>query len=341
MVALVDDGTYWTAVNACRAGPTGSDGITADTGAWALSTSYTEGDRSTHARAGYGLSVYRAKQTHVAASANEPEVGASWDDYWELWAGGGADGAGSGDITGPASATTNNISTFYDTGGKRIKDSGISINNVAFHNLTAFTGELDLDNDRVCILDYSGSTYYKCAIKKIHRSTETISLMAHGMWSRNTVLPSGVPTGVDLPTTRFYLKVIPFSKDVVSYANCTFIMPEYWDGGSLQAVFWGTTATANAGNIRMAIGARVVGDGESLDVAGSTLAGVTMSTHEAAYYAIKSDPVTFTPTAQVAGSLTGGNKILFQICRYGIYLDTLDENFWLTDIQLTYGVSDD
>ena len=151
----MDDGTYWTLVNACRPGPTGSDSTAADTGAWVTATTYNENDRCTHARSGYGQSVYRCKngKSHTSSATTEPEVGATWETYWELWAAGGADGAGSGDVTGPASSTTNNIPTFYDASGKRIKDSGIPISRVGFHQLTALAGTVDPENDCVCMLD--------------------------------------------------------------------------------------------------------------------------------------------------------------------------------------------
>ena len=337
----MDDGTVWTLVNSCRPGPTGSDATAADTGAWVTATTYNENDRCTHAKSGYGQCVYRSKITHTSSATTEPEVGATWATYWELWCGGGANGAGSGDVTGPASSTTNNILTFYDTGGKRAKDSGIPISRVAFHTLTAFTGAVDPENDCVCMLDYSGSTYYKCLTKKIHRATDTISLMSQGLWKRSAYLPSSAPKDHDLPTTRFDLKAIEFGHSAISYANCSFVMPESWNGGALQAIFIGTTPTATAGTVRMAISARMAADGESCDVAGSALAGVTMTTHEAAYKMIYSNAVSFTPAAYVDASRSGGNKILLQICRYVTYEDTLAEDFWLTDVVIRYGVGDD
>lgn len=338
----MDDGTYWTLVNACRPGPTGSDATAADTGAWATATPYNENDRCTHAKSGYGQCVYRAKSTHTSSATSQPEVGATWETYWELWCGGGANGAGSGDVTGPTSSIAGHIPTFYDTGGKRIKDSSVSITQVAYRYLTKFTGgTVDNELDLIPFYDYSNSTYYSISPKRFHRVTDTISLMSRGMWSRNTTLPSGTPTGKDLPTTRFYLQVIPFAKSVVSYANCSFIMPESWDGGALEAIFWGTTPTATAGTVRMAISGRVVADGESCDVAGPALAATTMTMHEAAYKMVQSNALSFTPTAYSSASLAGGNKILFQICRYGTYADTLAEDFWLTDVVIRYGVGDD
>jgi hypothetical protein len=286
--------------------------------------------------------VYRATSTHLSAAATEPEVGASWATKWELWAEGGEDGAGAGDVTGPASSTTDHIATFYDTGGKRVKDSTVPITRVAYRYLTKFTGgTVDLANDLVPFYDYSASTYYSISPKRFHRATDTISLMSMGLWKRAGYLPSGAPTSHDLPTTRFDLKAISFGHSAVSYANCSFVMPDSWDGGALTATFIGTTPTATAGTVRMAISGRMVADGESCDVAGSALAGVTLTTHEAAYYMMYSDPVAFTPAAHVAASRAGGNKIMFQICRYVSYQDTLAEDFWLTDVVIRYGVGDD
>lgn len=75
-------------------GDTGSDGTAADTGYWLTGTTYAAGDRCYHDKSGYGQSVYRCKtgQGHVAGATTEPEVGASWEDKWELFAEGGEDG---------------------------------------------------------------------------------------------------------------------------------------------------------------------------------------------------------------------------------------------------------
>lgn len=338
---MVDNGTIWTLVNACRPGPTGSDATAADTGAWVTATTYNENDRCTHARSGHGQSVYRAKSTHLSAATSEPEVGATWATYWELWCEGGEDGAGSGDVTCSSASAANQLAAFYDTGGKRIKPLVATLDDVFFNNLTAMSADVDPEADYVKLFDTSALAYRKCLTKKIHRSTDTISLMAQGLWKRAGYLPSGAPTSHDLPTTRFDLKAITFGHSAISYANCSFVMPDSWDGGALTATFIGTTPTATAGTVRMAISGRMAADGESCDVAGSTLAGVTMTTHEAAYYMIYSDPVSFTPAAHVPASRAGGNKIMFQICRYVTYEDTLEEDFWLTDVVIRYGVGDD
>jgi len=75
-------------------GDAGSDGTAADTGYWLTGTTYAAGDRCYHDKAGYGQSVYRCKtgQGHISGATTEPEVGASWEDKWELFAEGGQDG---------------------------------------------------------------------------------------------------------------------------------------------------------------------------------------------------------------------------------------------------------
>lgn len=75
-------------------GDAGSDGTAADTGYWLTGTTYAAGDRCYHDKAGYGQSVYRCKtgQGHISGATTEPEVGASWEDKWELFAEGGQNG---------------------------------------------------------------------------------------------------------------------------------------------------------------------------------------------------------------------------------------------------------
>ena len=91
----------------------------------------------------------------------------------------------------------------------------------------------------------------------------------------------------------------------------------------------------------MGISGRCFVDGESQDLADCTLVGVTMQSHEGAYYTMVSDPVSLTPAAYVSTSRRGGCKIRLTVARYGTYSDTVDEDFYLTDVVLTYGVKDE
>ena len=103
-------------------GDAGSDGTAADTGYWLTGTTYAAGDRCYHDKDGYGQSVYRCKtgQGHIAGATTEPEVGASWEEKWELFAEGGQNGsvigegaAGGQTIIGGTGA--NEGLTFYTT----------------------------------------------------------------------------------------------------------------------------------------------------------------------------------------------------------------------------------
>jgi len=331
---------YWEEEKTGRQGPVGDDGTTADTGYWVTGTTYYENHRCYHTKSDHGQSVYRAKVYHIASAATEPEVGALWNDYWELFSEGGQDGAGSGDVTCSSVTAAGQIAAFYDSGGKRIKPLVATINDIYFHGLGEMTADIDRDADYIKVLDTSSSVYRKCLINKIHRATETISLMNKGLHPRSTYLPCKVLTYKDLPVTRRALKVLPFEKDVISYAECSFVMPEAWDGGALSVQFYGCLATAAPGTVRMAIAGRCVVDGESQDLADCTLVGVTMQSHEGAYYLMTSDPVSLTPAAYVSTSRRGGCKILLSICRYGIYADTVGEDFLLEDVYITYGVKD-
>lgn len=94
-------------------GPTGAAGPGWDQwqGAWAAG-SYVKNDAVEHG----GSSWIANKNT-----TQEPSVSAT---DWDLVAAKGADGAGSGDVVGPASSTADHLALFADGTGKLIKDGG-------------------------------------------------------------------------------------------------------------------------------------------------------------------------------------------------------------------------
>lgn len=332
--------TYWTEVKIGGQGPTGDDGSNQDKGTWSSGITIYEHDKYTHARSGHGKSVYRAKSTHTSSATNEPEVGVDKDTYWELWTEGGVDGAGQGDITGPESSIQGNFASYIDTGGKEVEDSGVHKSEIAFAGLTESTADLDAEDDYVKVYVNSLGAYRKVPAGKFERKAQTISLAGQGIWKRNTISPCGTPTNKDLPTTRRYLPVVPFGSTAKTYAECSFVMPESWDRGALYAIFYGTTPTATAGGIRMGLKMGCAGDGDSLDVADGTAREVTLTTHSAAYKLIISDP---TAAITPSGTPAAGEKLMVTIYRDPTQTtkDTLDEDFYLTDVLLKYGVRDD
>ncbi|WPZ13273.1 hypothetical protein T8J41_14020 [Nitratireductor rhodophyticola] len=102
-------------------GPTGATGSPWEDwqGAWATATAYDK-----LAGVENNGSSYICTTAHTSDAASEPGVGASWQTYWDLVAAKGADGLGTGDVVGPASATDNNVVFFDGTTGKLIKDGG-------------------------------------------------------------------------------------------------------------------------------------------------------------------------------------------------------------------------
>lgn len=103
-----------------RAGTDGTDGQGFTwRGVWALSTAYAAYDVAKN-----DGDIYLCTAAHTSAASTEPGTGASWASYWALWIE-APSGAGSGDVTGPASSTDGNLPSFSGTGGKTLQDSGI------------------------------------------------------------------------------------------------------------------------------------------------------------------------------------------------------------------------
>lgn len=109
-----------------RAGTDGTDGQGFTwRGVWALSTAYAAYDVAKN-----DGDIYLCTAAHTSAASTEPGTGASWASYWALWIE-APSGAGSGDMTGPASSTDGNLPSFSGTGGKTLQDSTISAASVA------------------------------------------------------------------------------------------------------------------------------------------------------------------------------------------------------------------
>lgn len=101
-------------------GADGADGADGDPGlnwlgAWSGVTAYAVND---------GVSNNGSSYICTAAHTNQEPPNAS---YWDVFAAKGTDGAGTGDVTGPASSTDNTIPRFDSTTGKVIQASGVVI----------------------------------------------------------------------------------------------------------------------------------------------------------------------------------------------------------------------
>ncbi len=88
-------------------------------GTWSGVTTYAKSD-----------AVYYMGSSYISLRSNTNKIPPSNLSDWDVLASQGAAGAGTGDVVGPASATTNNVVTFNGGTGKLVKDSGIPIANV-------------------------------------------------------------------------------------------------------------------------------------------------------------------------------------------------------------------
>lgn len=127
-----EDDEYWQFVPAAQGakgdkGDKGDKGEKGDTGPawdgwqgeWVTSTAYEKLDTVER-----GGSSYICTSAHTSGSTTEPGVGADWQTVWDLVAAKGQDGAGTGDVVGPASSTDGEVALFDGVTGKLIKGGG-------------------------------------------------------------------------------------------------------------------------------------------------------------------------------------------------------------------------
>lgn len=122
------------------------------------------------------------------------------ETYWNLMALKGTDGAGSGDVTGPASSTDNAIARFHETTGKIIQNSGATIDdsgNVVANNIASGatvsgsnTGDQTLPTRDSLGLDTDDSPQF-AGIELGHATDTTIARSSAGVISvEGVVIPS-------------------------------------------------------------------------------------------------------------------------------------------------------
>lgn len=312
-------------------GDTGTDGNQADQGAWVTATGYSANDRVYHAYTGFGQSVFRCKITHTSGATTEPTSGASWATYWELWAKGGADGAGSGDVVGPASSVADYLAGFADATGKLLKSLGsfASCLTTALSALTASTTATDGDVDKIAVSETGGwklKTLDNVAKRKI---PVTITAQA---WQPTTTAGCGDAANAEMSSNKANFRSLPFGYASKSYACFKMKAPIGYDGSTLDAYFeWHSSGTTSDG-VRWGIQIASVGDNETLDASWGTAVEVTDNATGTAYRnLISAKAATITP----AGTPASGETLLLRIYRDPAHGDdNLNEIVYLDDVTL-------
>lgn len=106
-------------------------------GEWVTSTAYEKLDTVER-----GGSSYICTSSHTSGSTTEPGVGADWQTVWDLVAAKGQDGAGTGDVVGPASSTDGEVALFDGATGKALKGGGALVaTNVPTDPMGTFEGD--------------------------------------------------------------------------------------------------------------------------------------------------------------------------------------------------------
>lgn len=312
-------------------GNAGSDGTYQDTGNWATSTSYATNERAKHAKTGYGACQYRCIADHISGASTEPEVGASWQTYWELWVEGGMNGAGTGDTTGAASSVLNDIAGFADTSGKLLKSLGsfATCLSTALSALAAYTTAPAGASDKIAML--VGGVWKLITADDFAKRKAYLSIAAQA-WKPSSTSGCGDPANAELTTNKMNLTSLAFNYAAKTYACYKLKFPIGYDGTALDAVFeWHSTGTTSNG-VRWGIQLASIGDNETLDATWGTAVEVTdTATGAANRNLITSTFASITP----AGTPASGETLEIRIYRDPTHADdNLDEIVYLDDVTL-------
>jgi hypothetical protein len=163
----------------------------------------------------------------------------------------------------------------------------------------------------------------------------TIILTAGGAIPRSDS-PSSPFTVTRLTSNNVMLGTLNFSPGVQQLAQWNLVMPDNWDGGTLNAIFY-WTASSGSGNVYWGIHGRAYGDNEALDQGRGTTQFVT-DTFLAANRLHVSPP---TANITLSGTPSGGSFVLIQVYREGaVANDTFTRTARLLAVKLEYGIKE-
>jgi len=321
-------------------GVPGNDATAIDVGLWHSGHDFVQGDRCYHAKTGYGQCVYRCTASHTSSAAggtgNEPEVGDTWETKWELFSEGGQDGAGTGDVVGPASSVTNDDVGFADVTGKLLKSMGAFATRLAtaLAALTATAATPDGDVDTVPLKIAAGQR--QATVDTLFTRSVTIPVQAASLMPTSTA-GAGAVSSVEIPTNKHNYKIMPFGYATKSYANFSFPLPVGYNGGTISAyIFWHSTGTTSNG-VRWGVQGSAIGDNDSLDPAWGTAVEVTDTATGTAYRNLKTSVMS---AITLQGTPAGGELASIQVYRDPTHGDdNLQEVVNLVAVWLVVGIN--
>jgi len=251
----------------------------------------------------------------------------------------GADGAGTGDVVGPAASVDSEVALFNSTTGKLIKRASVSgIAKLTSGVLSAATAGTDYyapGSTDVALADGgTGSSTAAGALANLTaagQGKQTIFVPASAMTPRTT---NGAAVGsVESTTNKVMSRSLDFDATTQEFAQFSVWFPKSWNLGTVtfQPVF--SQLTTAAGGVVFGLAGLALSDADDIDAAFGTPQTSTKTAGTLGKYYIGPESSAIT----VAGTPTAGDVVVFQINRtVADGSDTLAQDARLHGVRLFY-----
>ena len=178
---------------------------------------------------------------------------------------------------------------------------------------------------------YSGTSGYSGVSGA--KSTGQIFLSSAGMWPSGTA-GCGAVTKAEYTTNKVNMYYLPFDKDTDEYAECTFVAPSDYNGGTItMAFFWTHPATTTKFDVVWAGQGRAYANSDAIDQAMGTAVTVTDTGGTTNDVFITSA----TSAITLAGSPAAGQLIQIRVYRDADAVgDTMAVDAQLLGVMLTF-----
>lgn len=212
------------------------------------------------------------------------------------------------------------------------------------------TATINFDNSNVVLTHSSGvltmgtgelrittpGTNAASVITRSSAATRTIVLTAAGGWP-STTAGAAANAKVETTTNDLNYYTLDFDDTTQEHAEWTVIMPDSYDGGTITAVFFWTSAAGGAGEtVRWGIQARAFGDDDALDQAFGTAQEVQDD------WIADGDVhvTTATSAITIGGTPAGGKMVQFKVYRdTGDAADDHTGDAKLMLVKIEYGIN--